>query len=77
MVTTGTIELYKDCKFDIYRNMSNFANLTAQNSYYAGLTKITKTITFNKIGDPIILEDDITDLIEYDYGRLSYSRFAY
>lgn len=72
MVTTGTIELYKDCKFDIYRNMSNFASLTAQNNYYAGLTKITKTITFNKIGDPIILEDDITDLIEYDYGRLSY-----
>ena len=72
MVTTGTIELYKNCKFDIYRNMSNFASLTAQNNYYAGLTKISKIITFNKIGDPIILEDDITDLIEYDYGRLSY-----
>lgn len=72
MVTTATLNLFKGCKYDLYRNMSNFASLSAQNSYYNGLTKITKSVTFNKIGDPFILDDDIASLLEYTYGRIQY-----
>lgn len=73
MVTTATLQLFKDCKYDIYRNMSNFSDLNAQNTYYNGLTKLNKTITFNKIGDPFILNEDIATLSEYTYGRVQYA----
>lgn len=72
MVTTATLQLFKDCKYDIYRNMSNFADLNAQNTYYNGLTKLNKSVTFNKIGDPFILNEDIATLSEYTYGRVQY-----
>lgn len=71
-MTTATLQLFKDAKFDIYRNMSNFASLSAQNSYYNGLTKIQRSITFNKIGEPFILNDDIAMLSEYTTGRVQY-----
>lgn len=73
MVTTATLQLFKNCAYDIYRNMSNFASLTAQNSYYAGLTKLEKDVAFNKIGDPFILDEDIATLSEYTYGRIQYA----
>lgn len=72
LVTTATLNLFKGCRYDLYRNMSNFSSLSAQNSYYNGLTKITKSVTFNKIGDPFILNDDIATLLEYTYGRIQY-----
>lgn len=73
MVTTATLELYKNCKYDIFRNMSNFASLSAQNSYYNGLAKLSKQVTFNKIGEPFILDDSIENLIDYTYGRILYN----
>lgn len=73
MVTTATLQLYKDVNFDIFRMMSNFASLSAQNNYYNGLTALTKQVTFNKIGDPFILDESIEDLIDYIYGRVQYN----
>lgn len=72
MVTTATLQLFKDCAYDIYRNMSNFTSLSAQNAYYNGLTKLEKDVVFNKIGDPFILDEDIATLSEYSYGRIQY-----
>lgn len=72
MVTTATLQLFKNCAYDIYRNMSNFASLSAQNAYYNGLTKLEKDVVFNKIGDPFILDEDIATLSEYSYGRIQY-----
>lgn len=73
MVTTATLELFKNAYYDIYRNMSNFANLSAQNSYYNGLTKLSKQVTFNKIGDSFILDESIENLLSYTYGRILYN----
>lgn len=52
--------------------MSNFASLSAQNTYYTGLEKISKNVVFNKIGDPILLDIDISELLGYSYGRIDY-----
>lgn len=73
MVTTATLQLFKNCAYDIYRNMSNFTSLTAQNNYYNGLAKLEKDVVFNKIGDPFILDEDIATLSEYTYGRIQYA----
>ena len=73
MVTTATLQVFKNCAYDIYRNMSNFTSLSAQNAYYNGLTKLEKDVVFNKIGDPFILDEDIATLSEYSYGRIQYA----
>ena len=52
--------------------MSNFANVTAQNAYYSGLTKISYSARYNKIGDPFLVDDTITELAKYTYGRVLY-----
>lgn len=75
MVNVSTIELYATCKYDIYRNMSNFASLTAQNNYYNSLSKKTVSARFNKIGDPFLISGDIEDLIGYSYGRILMNGF--
>lgn len=73
MVTTAELQLFKDAKFDIYRNMSNFASLSAQNSYYNSLSKLDYDIVFNKIGDPFTIDVDIASLSEYTTGRINYA----
>lgn len=72
MVTTSTIQLFKDCRYDIYHNMSNFSDITAQNAYYDSLTKISKEAVFNKLGDPFIFDEDIVYLRDCTYGRVRY-----
>lgn len=76
-MVTGTLELFNNCKYDIYRNISNFENLESQESYYNSLNKISKSVTFNKIGDPFIVENDISELLPYSYGRVQYQNKWY
>lgn len=77
MVNTSTVELFKGCKYDLQRNMSNFANLSAQNSYYNSLTKLTKPARFNKIGEPMLASGSISDILDYEYGRIQYDGIYY
>lgn len=77
-MNTSTITLYKDAKFDIYRRMSNFVSGVNQKAYYDGLTnKKTFGARFNKLGDPFIVAEDISDLIGYTTGRVTYKNHDY
>lgn len=77
MVNVSTIELYTNCKYNLQREMSNFASLTAQNNYYNGLTKKTLQARFNKIGEPFIVSSSISDILDYNYGRVFYDDVYY
>lgn len=74
-----TLELFADAKMDNSGRMSVFASLTAQNSYFDGLTKKTiEGARMNTLGGPIEVQIPWVDVIGYSYGRFQVgSRWFY
>lgn len=71
-MNTSTITLYKDAKFDIFKRMSNFESKSARDAYYNGLIKLTLNARYNKIGEPFLVDNDISTLSGYTSGKVNY-----
>lgn len=69
-----TVELFEGLPFNGSNKMSNFANATAQETYFSSIpesSKLTLTdVKFTKLGEPILLEKTIDELYPYTYGRM-------
>lgn len=68
-----TVTLYKNCKVNGTTRLSAFANLNAQKSYFDGLTHKTYTnIQTFKLGEPIRVQDKISNLTNYGYLSIDF-----
>lgn len=71
-----TIELYKNCVFNNASRMSNFADFSAQKSYfdsYPTSDKLTLTdVKFYSLFQPVLINEDLSDMFEYVYGRIDF-----
>lgn len=69
-----TVELFEGLPFNGGNKMSNFADATAQETYFSSIpesAKLTLTdVKFTKLGEPILLEKTIDELYPYTYGRM-------
>lgn len=78
MVTNVTVFLYQDSKSDNFNRIKKITGntiqekLTNQNTYFDGLNKIRVDGTFNKFGEKILLNGNITQFLNCGYGRFEY-----
>lgn len=71
------IELYKKCVFNNGSKMSNFADYSAQNTYFTNYPASDKLVLddvkFTSISAPVLLGSSLSDLFEYVYGRIVFT----
>lgn len=71
------IELYKKCVFNNGSKMSNFADYTAQNTYFENYPTADKLVLddvrFESLSKPVLLESSLSNLFEYVYGRIIFT----
>lgn len=69
-----TVELFEGLPFNGSNKMSNFADATAQETYFSSIPASSKMVLtdvkFTKLGEPILLEKTIDELYPYTYGRM-------
>ena len=64
-----TVE-FSNPKVDNNTRMSNFSDLSAQNSYFSNLSKLVITgVRISPVGEPFVVEVPWTQLMGYSYGR--------
>jgi len=71
-----TIQLYDgDIPFNNNNIMSNFIDLSAQNTYFNANADLTLTddCKFTKYEEPILINKSFDELIQYKYGRINIS----
>lgn len=57
--------------------MSNFASVNEQNTYYNNASKFSYDCVFNKIGDPLLISEEMAKLLDFTYGRVRYQNIWY
>lgn len=69
-----TVELFEGLPFNGSNKMSNFADATAQETYFSSIPASSKMVLtdvkFTKLSEPILLEKTIDELYPYTYGRM-------
>lgn len=72
------LQLFKNCKIDNIKRMSNFTSVTEQNNYYESLITNNNgidisTTNYYKVGQPLIINYPYEDILIYNYGRFKLS----
>ena len=58
--------------------MSHFASLTAQNTYFNSLSKLSyDDVKISKLDEPILIPESLDTLFNYDYGRIQFNSYWY
>ena len=63
-----TLILYKGVAFDGVNSFPYIASKTAFDTYLAGKEQYSQSITYNRIGDPILINEDYDTAVGYGYG---------
>ena len=65
-----TVQFFSNPKMDNNTRISNFSDLSAQNSYFTNLSKLAIAgVRISPVGEPFVVEVPWTQLMGYSYGR--------